>query len=178
MELFFCACAGGGEFRGWVQEQYPAALLLYVPASFTAWLQPLDVSVNFPLKAQVTREATRWLANEVTQELLDGKAPDLVSFSTQLSSLKGPFCHFAIPNFYTLKKLCYMLSRLVGGINLLFFVLLCGGGLGISNFPVRVCGGTLIINSAQVTRSEEYPSLLSNLHGRRSIQVSEAHRRC
>ena len=79
-------------FLDWVNLTYPQLILLFVPACFTAFLQPLDVAFNSSLKALIMDFCTKWFSAIVCQQVLDGKNPAEVKMDVSLSGLKGPFC--------------------------------------------------------------------------------------
>ena len=53
------------EFLDWYREAHPNLICLYIPATFTAWLQPLDISFNFVLSTIMATNAAMWLATYV-----------------------------------------------------------------------------------------------------------------
>ena len=81
-------------FLEWSREQYPTLILLFVPAGYTAWLQPLDVAINFVLKCLVTSASGKWLASLITKEVLAGTPPDQIEVDSKLQQLKNPFCQW------------------------------------------------------------------------------------
>ena len=56
-------------FQSWVKAKYPQLILLFVPASFTPYLQPLDVAVNSVFKGYISQCCTHWFTQQVTHEL-------------------------------------------------------------------------------------------------------------
>ena len=81
-------------FQSWVKTHYPQLILLFVPASFTPYLQPLDVAVNSTFKGYISDFCSQWFAQKVAQQLLDGKHGSNVEMDLTLKGLKQPFCHF------------------------------------------------------------------------------------
>ena len=51
------------------RRTYPDLILLLIPATFTVWLQPLDISFNYLFKALLRREAGRWSSKLVLEKL-------------------------------------------------------------------------------------------------------------
>ena len=43
------------EFLTWAKRAYQKLVLLFIPATFTAWLQPLDISFDWVFKALLRR---------------------------------------------------------------------------------------------------------------------------
>ena len=51
------------DFLGWYQAEFGGYLIcLFIPANYTAWLQPLDISLNYVLKRILKNHAGNWLA--------------------------------------------------------------------------------------------------------------------
>ena len=69
-------------------------LLVYVPATYTGQLQPLDVSFNGPFKACLRRAMQRWLAELIAGKIEVGIAPGAINLKEEfkLTNLKAPFC--------------------------------------------------------------------------------------
>jgi hypothetical protein len=82
------------ELLKWVKATFPFLILLFVPASFTPFLQPLDVAVNAKLKQLISFFCTQWFANEVARKLLEAEDSNAVNITLDLSlsALKAPFC--------------------------------------------------------------------------------------
>ena len=51
------------QFLKWYKEAYPMLICLYIPANYTAHLQPLDISVNVQIKRFLKEFAATWLAD-------------------------------------------------------------------------------------------------------------------
>ena len=51
-------------------KRYPNLMLLFVPASCTAELQPLDLSYNFVFKSGVASLFASWLSQVAQEQLL------------------------------------------------------------------------------------------------------------
>ena len=63
-------------------------LSVLVPSNCTDLLQPMDVSVQKPLKDQVRNGFQSWYSEQVTDQLNDGKQAEEIIVSTQLSRMK------------------------------------------------------------------------------------------
>jgi hypothetical protein len=78
------------EFLDWYQHEFGGYLIiLFIPANYTAWLQPLDVSLNYVLKRILKHFAANWLAAAM-QEQLDktGNDPTKMQLDVRLSVLR------------------------------------------------------------------------------------------
>ena len=95
--------------RSSIQNQwYPDCLLLFVPASCTSELQPLDIKFMFPFKAILTRHSSKWMMDEVWKQLREGIPVDKLEFDLSLTNLKKPFTHWiaeALKEMSTKKEL-------------------------------------------------------------------------
>ena len=69
-------------------------LLIFVPATYTDQLQPLDVSFNGPFKSVLRRAMQAWLSNIVASKFVNGAAPSALNLKEEfkLTNLKAPFC--------------------------------------------------------------------------------------
>ena len=61
---------------------------VFVPDNCTDRLQPLDVSVNKPVKDHLRSKFRSWYADEVSKELEKGKKPEDVTVDTRMSVVK------------------------------------------------------------------------------------------
>ena len=59
-----------------------------VPANCTDLLQPLDLSVNKPLKDHLRSQFADWYSDQVAQELSSGNQPENIKIDTRLSVFK------------------------------------------------------------------------------------------
>ena len=75
-----------------LRETYPGLIILFVPASTTSELQPLDKGFNFPFKSMITRSACSWLSNVISRQLESGTEPNSVDVPKTKTALVGPFC--------------------------------------------------------------------------------------
>ena len=58
-----------------LKKKYPTLLILFVPASCTGVLQPLDVDFNMPFKTVVRKHVTAFLVNLVMRAVTAGAKP-------------------------------------------------------------------------------------------------------
>jgi hypothetical protein len=75
-----------------LQLKYPMLIILFVPASCTSHLQPLDVGFNFDFKAIITMMACAWLSQQVTKQLNDGVKADEITVPYKKTELVAQFC--------------------------------------------------------------------------------------
>jgi hypothetical protein len=75
-----------------LKRKYPALIILFVPASCTPKLQPLDVGFNSSWKSLITREACMWLAALVAVQIAGGIEAAKVVVKTTKKELCRPFC--------------------------------------------------------------------------------------
>jgi hypothetical protein len=75
-----------------LRKKYPRLIILFVPATCTSELQPLDVGFNYDFKAFITALACAWLSLQVTKQLEAGVAPEQVQVPHKKSELVAPFC--------------------------------------------------------------------------------------
>ena len=78
------------EFLDWYQQEFGGYLIiLFIPANYTAWLQPLDVSLNYNLKRILKNFAANWLAATMQQQLdKTGNDPTKMQLDVRLSVLR------------------------------------------------------------------------------------------
>ena len=74
------------------KRKYPHLFLLFVPASFTQFLQALDVAINGVLRSLITAACTKWLGKQLAIELTESGVGYVLDLS--LKALKKPFCNF------------------------------------------------------------------------------------
>ena len=80
------------EFLQYARDNHPRAILLYIPANYTAFLQPLDITVNYVFKQKLTRLAATWLSEQVQIQLrANGGDVTKIKIDTTLTAIKGPF---------------------------------------------------------------------------------------
>ena len=75
-----------------LQTKYPTLLILFIPASCTSALQPLDIGFNFDFKAIITALACAWLSLQVSTQLENGTEPEAVTVPHKKTELVEPFC--------------------------------------------------------------------------------------
>eukprot|EP00731_Ephydatia_muelleri_P020983 Em0013g710a len=85
-----------------LKRKYPNLVLLFVPASCTAELQPLDLSYNFAFKTGVATLFASWLSQVAQEQLLRGVSQDQLTFDLSLKSVKTPFVKWV---YMTLNKM-------------------------------------------------------------------------
>ena len=81
-------------FKGHKGDEMESLLLennilsVIVPSNCTDLLQPLDLSVNKPLKDHLRRSFQSWYSEQVSKQLEEGKEPDDVKVDMRLSIMK------------------------------------------------------------------------------------------
>jgi len=75
-----------------LRQKYPKLIILFVPASCTSELQPLDVGFNYDFKAFITALACAWLSTQVTKQLEENVAPKDIKVPHKKTELVAPFC--------------------------------------------------------------------------------------
>ena len=82
-------------FLAWARATHPNMILLFIPATHTAYLQPLDISFNYVFKAILRGIAAKWLGNYVADELRkNGRDPTKVKLDIRLTTIKPRFCEW------------------------------------------------------------------------------------
>ena len=78
------------EFLEWYQSEFDGHLIcLFIPANYTAWLQPLDVSLNYVLKRILKNYAGTWLAALMQQQLKENNNdPTKVKLDIRLTNIR------------------------------------------------------------------------------------------
>ena len=74
-----------------LKTKYTNIVILFVPASCTAELQPLDLSFNFVFKSGVATLFASWLSQVAQEQLLKGVPPEKLKFDLTLQNVKIPF---------------------------------------------------------------------------------------
>ena len=81
-------------FKGHQGEEMKLLLLrnnilsVVVPSNCTDLLQPLDLSVNKPLKDHLRRSFQSWYSQQVSKQMNEGKKPDEITVDTRLPVMK------------------------------------------------------------------------------------------
>ena len=95
----------GAEFLAWYKEEFRGNLIiLFIPANFTGWLQPLDVWWNGPFKRIMKTLAAIWLSQKMSEQIRMGSTnadwkPSMCELNITLTALKAPFCSWLIDAF-------------------------------------------------------------------------------
>ena len=93
------------EFLGWYKEEFNGNLIiLFIPANFTGWLQPLDVWWNGPFKRIMKTLAAIWLSQKMSEQIQIGASkpgwkPSMCELNITLTALKAPFCGWLVEAF-------------------------------------------------------------------------------
>ena len=74
------------------KAEFPRMIPIFIDATWTPWLQPLDISVNGIFKSMLQNMAGQWLSQQVSVQLKTTLHPTVVNNNTSLTSLKSPFC--------------------------------------------------------------------------------------
>lgn len=82
------------EFLQWAKSEFPLLILLFIPATLTAWLQPLDISFNGPFKLFLRNVSGMWLAGHIEQQLREVEDPRDVKLDVRLRSLRPLLTEF------------------------------------------------------------------------------------
>ena len=84
---------------------------VFVPASCTGELQPLDISTNETFKTLMKDSFTRWYAQEVHEALDSGKSVHEVKIDLRLSMIKPLHANWLITAHSILKHKTAVLTR-------------------------------------------------------------------
>ena len=87
----------------WVGDTCPNCILLYVPASCTSMLQPLDVAVNSVLKRLIISFFAAWLALEAKKQFDNDVAASELKMDLRLTTLREPFISWVVS-----AKVCFV----------------------------------------------------------------------
>ena len=82
----------GEEILARLKAKYPRLIIIFIPASCTGELQPLDVGFNGPWKCLITKFAAQWLSMNIREQLVSNPDPTKVSLGLKKSDLVEPFC--------------------------------------------------------------------------------------
>jgi hypothetical protein len=77
-----------------LRKKYPYLIILFVPASCTPELQPLDVDFNGAWKQFIKQLAALWVSSFVQKELEAGKCPTEIVLPYTKTDLVAPFCEW------------------------------------------------------------------------------------
>ena len=84
---------------------------VFVPASCTGELQPLDISTNETFKTLMKDSFTRWYAQEVQEALDSGKSVHEIKIDLRLSMIKPLHANWLITAHSILKHKTAILTR-------------------------------------------------------------------
>ena len=96
-------------FRGQTTEEVKAMLLqnnilsIQIPPNCTDKLQPLDVSVNKPMKDELRRKFHLWYASEVEKQMKEVPV-EKVKVDVSMSSIKGRSASWIISSWQALQS--------------------------------------------------------------------------
>ena len=82
-----------------LKTKYTNLVILFVPASYTAELQPLDLSFNFVFKSGIATLFASWLSQVAQEQLLKGVLPEKLKFDLTLQNVKIPFVKWVYETF-------------------------------------------------------------------------------
>lgn len=89
-------------------------LSVIVPSNCTDLLQPLDLSVNKPLKDHLRRSFQTWYSDQVSKQLQEGKEPEDIKVATRLSIMKPVSARWIISAY---DYLCSQSEIVIGGFS-------------------------------------------------------------
>ena len=78
-------------------------MIVQVPANCTDKLQPLDVSLNKPVKDEMKKRFQMWYAEEVNKQLKEGVPISQVKIEMPSSVMKNLSANWIMSTFDTLK---------------------------------------------------------------------------
>jgi len=99
------------EFLAWCTLNYPRMHLLYIPANFTGWLQPLDISFNGFFKHLLRMLAGAWLAQYVMEQMEQEPDPTKVSVNVKLGFLNPFFTRWLAAAFKEISQRSAVIKR-------------------------------------------------------------------
>ena len=74
-------------------------LVVFIPPNYTDMRQPLDVSVNKPLKAEIKRCFVSWYSDRVKVQLDNGRPIEEVNIQMLISKMKSPVACWLVGAF-------------------------------------------------------------------------------
>jgi hypothetical protein len=77
------------DFLGWMKEDHPKIILLFVPGGCTGLWQPLDVGIQRLLKLSIKRSAHRDIVEEALKQIKAGKAPHEIKLNNTVGTLRN-----------------------------------------------------------------------------------------
>ena len=86
-------------------------LILFIPASCTSDLQPLDVGFNGPWKVMITKFAGKWLTENIQEQLRVDPDPTKITIGMKKSDLVEPFCGWIAAATTEIKTRTAMIRR-------------------------------------------------------------------
>jgi hypothetical protein len=82
------------EFRGFMKENFPHILLLFVPANCTSKLQVMDIVFQRPFKHAIHQLYNQFQAAEIAKQIKAGVDPSKVKLQTTAAQLRGEVMGF------------------------------------------------------------------------------------
>ena len=95
---------------------------IFVPASCTGELQPLDVGINDQLKTLLKQEFSRWYANEVQEALKKGVAISDIKVDLRASLMKPLHANWLICAISTLSDKCDAIKNLFETVGIIDYI--------------------------------------------------------
>ena len=74
-----------------LKTRFPTLIVLFVPASCTGELQPLDLAFFSIFKSGLARLCAMWMTDIAKTQILRGVQPDAITYDLRLSTLRLPF---------------------------------------------------------------------------------------
>ncbi|QRV92811.1 Ulp1 protease family, carboxy-terminal catalytic domain protein [Ceratobasidium sp. AG-Ba] len=92
------------KFRGWMAENYPWIVILYVPGGCTGLFQACDVGLQRILKLAIRHAAHNDVVNEILAALSDGTAPEDVLNDQSRPTLRDRSVDWLLRGFYAINQ--------------------------------------------------------------------------
>ncbi len=88
------------EFRGFMKENFPHILLLFVPTNCTSKLQVMDIVFQRPFKHAIHQLYNQFQATKITKQIKVGVDPSKVKLQTTAAQLRGEVMGFLRGAYY------------------------------------------------------------------------------